>query len=88
MHPLWYWPAFAAIFGVVAVVVCLMWLLHMASDYAERQTPAFRLELEAAYASFHRFLSAVRCAALRAVLSPPTFCTFPREFSSFGRQGL
>ena len=23
-----------------------------------------------------------------AALPPPTFCTFPREFSSFGRQGL
>ena len=34
---------------------------------AERRPPAHRRELEAAYAAFHRFLSAVRCAALRAV---------------------
>lgn len=52
---------------VIAVVAGLMWLLHTLNEYAENRVPPHRRELEAMYESFHRFLSAVRCAALRAI---------------------
>jgi hypothetical protein len=39
--------------------------LHVLSEYLEHRVPRYRRELEATYVSFHRFLLAVRCAAVR-----------------------
>jgi hypothetical protein len=52
---------------VFGVVVGLMWLLHTLNDYVENRVPPYRRELVAMYESFHRFLSAVRCAAPKAL---------------------
>ena len=52
--------------AVTAVLVCLM---HWLNDYMETRVPDFRRELEATYARFHRFLLAVRAAAVRGVRS-------------------
>jgi hypothetical protein len=53
-----------AMFGVTLV---LSWLLHKLSVHAETRVPTYRRQLDATYASFHRFLMAVRAAAVRGV---------------------
>lgn len=55
------------LFGMLSVTAVLVWLLHWLNDYVETRVPHFRRELEATYASFHRFLVAVRAAAIRGV---------------------
>ena len=49
---------------VTGVLVCLM---HWLADFADTRVPFHRRQLEATYASFHRFLMAVRAAAIRSV---------------------
>jgi hypothetical protein len=57
-----------AVFGaVLTVVAVLCWLMHTLNDWSDRRVPPYRRDIEATYASFHRFLSAIRCAALRSV---------------------
>ncbi len=57
---------FLGMLSVTAVLVCL---LHWLNDYLETRVPHYRRELEATYASFYRFLLAVRAAAVRGVRS-------------------
>jgi hypothetical protein len=49
------------------VIPGLMWLLHSLNEHVENRVPPHRRELVAMYESFHKFLCAVRCAALRAI---------------------
>ena len=55
---------FTAMLGVTLV---LSWLLHRLSVHAETRVPIYRRQVDATYASFHRFLMAVRAAAVRGV---------------------
>ena len=58
----------AVIAIVGGVTVCLThWLAERLLEYAETRVPFYRRELDARYASFHRFLRAVRLAAIRGV---------------------
>lgn len=54
---------------IVAAVLCAVLVasygLKVLLERLERRTPRYRRQLEAAYASFHRFLLAIRMAALR-----------------------
>lgn len=58
---------FFIVFGMLAVTGVLSWLLHALSEHVETRVPAYRRPLEAMYASFHRFLQAVRAAAERGI---------------------
>lgn len=52
------------LFGALAVTGVLAWLLHTLNERLDRRIPRYRRKLEAMYASFHRFLEAVRTAAV------------------------
>jgi hypothetical protein len=52
------------LFGALAVTAVLAWLLHTLNEHLEHRVPRYRRKLEAMYASFHRFLAAVRTAAV------------------------
>ena len=57
--------ALAIVAAVLCVVGAACYLLQAVSERLDRRTPPYRRQLEAAYASFHRFLLAIRLAALR-----------------------
>jgi hypothetical protein len=52
------------LFGALAVTGLLAWLLHTLNERLENRVPRYRRKLEAMYASFYRFLEAVRTAAV------------------------
>jgi hypothetical protein len=52
------------LFGALAVTGVLAWLLHTLNEHLEHRVPRYQRKLEAMYASFHRFLAAVRTAAV------------------------
>lgn len=53
-------------FGMVAVTAALVSLMHWLAAYVDSYVPPYRRKLEATYASFHRFLLAIRTAAIRS----------------------
>jgi nitrate/nitrite-specific signal transduction histidine kinase len=56
------------IFAVVlALTMLLSWALATLNEKTQNRVPAFRRELEAAYASFRRFLMTVRAVAVRSL---------------------
>ena len=65
----WTDPFMIRALAIMAAVLCVVgaacYLLQGLSERLEARTPSYRRQLEAAYASFHRFLLAVRLAALR-----------------------
>ena len=62
-----YTEVFLILFGMLAVTGVLVCLTHWLADFAESRVPSYRRELEAAYSRFHRFLRAVRAAAIKGV---------------------
>jgi len=66
LHVLPDWAkAVVTIFGIFSVVGLLCWLMAWANDYLEGRTPPYRRELEATYASVHRFLMTVQAVVVR-----------------------
>ena len=55
------------LFGLFAVTALLGWLLHTLHERSEHRVPRYRRQLVEMYESFHRFLEAVREAAVRGV---------------------
>jgi len=63
-HYLYLLKGLSIIFGLMLVAVLVGWGLHTLD---ERRVPRYRRALVEMYASFHRFLEAVRDAARRGV---------------------
>ena len=62
-----YIDVFLILVGMLTVTGVLVCLTHWLADFADTRVPSYRRELETTYASFHRFLMAVRAAAVRRV---------------------
>ena len=62
-----YTEVFLVLLGMLTVTGVLVCLMHWLAGFADTRVPSYRRQLEARYASFHRFLMAVRAAAVRGV---------------------